>query len=444
MIPSLQDERDWGITQDPWGLATNEIAQAEETGRDVRSLRERLAPLQPSDEIELRRLYEEALALPPPDAWRYDEPSALEAIVAALPEPGQSRPIAPEALRDRLSGAWHGRIAGNMVGRPIEGTDTSRAELARYLHSQGAYPLRDFLPVAEPVPERIFGIWGVADATLGRVHGSSRDDDIDFTVLGLHLLETYGADYTTQDVGVEWRRRLPILQTYTAERAVYANLVRGVPLETAAEVENPFREWIGALIRADIFAYAAAGDPRRAALLAYADAALSHRGNGIYGALWAAALIASAFTANSPEMCVVESLRHVPPRSRLAAEVMTMLDDYRAGLEWEVCLERLEARHPDMHETHVLNNAGALTAAVLHGDGDFAATIGLAVQAKLDTDSIGATAGSWAGAFGGYDAMPKRLVDPLEDLARTAVFGVGDVRISELVERTLALHDCFD
>jgi ADP-ribosylglycohydrolase len=95
-----------------------------------------------------------------------------------------------------------------------------------------------------------------------------------------------------------------------------------------------------------------------------------------------------------------------------------------------------------MHETHVLNNAGALAAAVLHGDGDFAATVGLAVQAKLDTDSIGATAGSWAGAFLGYDALPKRLVDPLEDLARTAVFGVGDVRISELVERTLILHAC--
>jgi ADP-ribosylglycohydrolase len=296
--------------------------------------------------------------------------------------------------------------------------------------------------VAEPVPEGMFGVWGVEDATLGRVHGSSRDDDIDFTVLGLHLLETYGAGYTTKDVGVEWRRRLPILQTYTAERAVYANLVRGIPLETAADAENPFREWIGALIRADIFAYAAAGDPRRAALLAYPDAVLSHRCNGIYGALWAAALIASAFTATSPEMSVVESLRHVPTRSRLAAEVMTSLEDYRAGLEWEVCLERLEARHPTMHETHVLNNAGALAAAVLHGDGDFAATVGLAVQAKLDTDSIGATAGSWAGAFLGYDALPKRLVDPLEDLARTAVFGVGDVRISELVERTLILHAC--
>jgi ADP-ribosylglycohydrolase len=49
---------------------------------------------------------------------------------------------------------------------------------------------------------------------------------------------------------------------------------------------------------------------------------------------------------------------------------------------------------------------GALTAAILWGDGDFSATVGYAAQAGLDADSIGATAGSWAGAFLGEQAIP--------------------------------------
>ena len=75
--------------------------------------------------------------------------------------------------------------------------------------------------------------------------------------------------------------RLPVYQTYTAERATYQNLVREVPLEAVGEFHNPYREYIGALIRADIFGYVFPGSPRRAALLSYRDAALSHRANGI-------------------------------------------------------------------------------------------------------------------------------------------------------------------
>ena len=77
-----------------------------------------------------------------------------------------------------------------------------------------------------------------------------------------------------------------------------------------------------------------------------------------------------------------------------------------------------------------------MTAAIAYGGGDFSATIGLAVLAALDTDSIGATAGSWAGAFNGYDAIPAHWIEPLEGRTRSAVFGFGEVQIDELVRRT--------
>jgi len=57
-----------------------------------------------------------------------------------------------------------------------------------------------------------------------------RDDDVDYTVLGLHLLQTYGPGYTSIDVAREWLFRFPVYQLYTAERAVYQNLIRKVAL----------------------------------------------------------------------------------------------------------------------------------------------------------------------------------------------------------------------
>jgi ADP-ribosylglycohydrolase len=226
---------------------------------------------------------------------------------------------------------------------------------------------------------------------------------------------------------------------FTAERATYQNLVREIDLDQVGEFHNPFREWIGALIRADIFGFVSPGQPRRAALQAFQDAHLSHRANGIYGEMWAAALIATAFTAASPEASVTTSLRHIPPTSRLAEEIRTVLADWRGGASWDDALDAIAARHPSMSWVHTINNAGALTAAILWGEGSFVRTVALAVQAGLDTDSIGASAGAWAGAFVGEAGVPTDLTGPLNDHYRSGVFGFGDSSISELAERTLRL-----
>jgi ADP-ribosylglycohydrolase len=157
--------------------------------------------------------------------------------------------------------------------------------------------------------------------------------------------------------------------------------------------------------------------------------------------MWAAALIASAFTASTPLESVEVSLGHIPARSRLAVEVRAVCEGFRAGLSWDRAMDDLDARWPGMSWVHTINNAGALVAALLWGRGEFVLTVALAVQAGLDTDSIGATAGSWAGAFLGYEALPADLLEPLHDLSRSAVFGYGEASISSYVDRTLKLID---
>ncbi|PWJ27458.1 ADP-ribosylglycohydrolase [Branchiibius hedensis] len=449
-------DRRFGISQEPYSRTVHELTQAAETGHDVTGLQARVAQFRAdgSDDAVIEEIYR-TIPLTPPQDWPFFEGSELEAILAQLP--AQSPVVVPDGFADRLRGGWYGQIVGNLLGKPVE-FGWSRDDLKAYLVAQDAYPLLDYVPISDLELHRLSAggrhedIWrpdlhgfvpGAMDyaaVSRGRIHGGVRDDDIDWSILNLALLEECGPGFTPYDLARTWLTRLPVYQTYTAERAAYNNLVREVPLEHAGAFHNPYREWIGALIRADVFGYVNAGNPRAAALLAHRDAYLSHRANGIYGEMWAAALISSAFTAATPIASLEESLRHIPPTSRLAEEIRTVLADYAAGRSWDQAMDALDARYAGMSWIHTLNNAGALTAAIAYGGGDFSATIGLAVLAALDTDSIGATAGSWAGAFCGYDAIPEHWIEPLKGRTRSAVFGFGEVQIEDLVGRTSALR----
>lgn len=343
-------------------------------------------------------------------------------------------------LADRVLGGWLGRIAGNMLGKPVEqGEVWTRDRIDRYLRRTAALPLTDYLPEppADDDGPALRPEW--RDCVRGRVHGSCRDDDIDYTILGLHLLETHGFAFSTEQVGDLWLLRLPYLQTFTAERAAYRNLANGLKPPLTATYDNPYQEWIGALIRADIHGWTSPGAPHRAAGLARRDAVLSHTGNGVYGAQWAAALIAAAFTAPTVRAAVDTALAVIPPGSRLARTVRRVVSLHEAHMSWEDALATLTDETAGLHWIHVVPNAAVLTAGLLYGDGDFTRTLALTVRGGLDTDSNGATAGSVAGVLTGADAIPAQWKDPLEDTVRSAVFGFDGVRISELADRTLRL-----
>ncbi|MFF9602236.1 ADP-ribosylglycohydrolase family protein [Streptomyces sp. NPDC014684] len=343
-------------------------------------------------------------------------------------------------LADRVHGGWLGRIAGNMLGKPVEqGEVWTRERIDRYLREADALPLTDYLPEpADPAdaaalrPE-----W--RQCVRGRVRGSCRDDDVDYAVLGLHLLETHGFGFSTEQVGDLWLLRLPYLQTFTAERAAYRNLANGLKPPLTATYDNPYQEWIGALIRADVHGWTCPGDPRRAASLARRDAVLSHTGNGVYGAMWAAALIASAFTAREVREALQSALAVIPASSRLARTVRRVMSLHEARLSWEETLDTVSGETAGLGWIHTVPNAAVLTAGLLYGGGDFTRTVALTVRGGLDTDSNGATAGSVAGVMTGAAAIPARWTEPLRDTVRSAVFGFDGVRISALAERTVRL-----
>ncbi|MGY4098328.1 ADP-ribosylglycohydrolase family protein [Nocardia sp. R16R-3T] len=422
---------------DPRTLLFYEWRQRLESGYPVAEFESEVRALAAADRVEPAEcwaVFDRLESVERDPGWGYDEsgtvaPPSVMRSVAPMPE-----------LFERIHGGWLGRCVGCTLGKPLEnGFVWTPARIRAYLERARAYPLTDYVPaLLPPSPEYPLNpSWPVS--AKGRIDGAPRDDDVDYTVLGLHLLETCGANFTLSDVANAWLTYLPFLQTYTAERVAYRNLIAGRKPPQVARYRNPYREWIGAMIRADIYGYVNPGNPAGAAELAARDAGLSHIGNGIYAAMWAAALVAAAFTAVGISDALSIAQQCIPGRSRLRVAVAEVIADHDAGMSWEQAIEAIHRRHDHYNWVHAIPNACLVTAGLLWGAGDFTRTIALTVQGGCDTDSNGATAGSVAGIRAGDRGIPTHWTDPLHDRLHSAVFGQDGSSISGLARRTRRL-----
>ncbi|TDD11715.1 ADP-ribosylglycohydrolase family protein [Nonomuraea deserti] len=368
--------------------------------------------------------------------WDFEEPEDDRVLLehaATVPPVEADRGLLP----DRIRGAWLGRAVGNTLGKPVEGL--TRVEIATYLRAAGQWPQTGYLPLLDPLPEGVGALHPSAPvATAGHFVDVPRDDDIDWTILALHVLETHGAGFTTEQVAATWLDRVPFTQTYTAERAAYRNLVGGLRPPATATTGNPYREWIGALIRGDAFGYVSPGDPAGAARLALVDARLSHTANGKYGEMWAAALVAAALAADSVEQALRHALSVVPPRSRLRSALAHVLSLHERGAGRVEALDWVDEALGDYPWVHTVNNAALISIGLLWG-GHFMDAVGITISGGRDTDSNAATVGSVHGALHGPEGVPPELVGTTHVHVRSAVRDFDRITIAELAARTTRL-----
>ena len=154
----------------------------------------------------------------------------------------------PDDFRERLEGSWLGRCAGCTLGSIVEGWTVERMEeWAAYLGDE--YPLVDYWSAAEQPHMKKYQTSLREDFTPAKMDGVPTDDDLNYTLLGLMIMEEYGLDFTTDQLGEAWIKYLPF--AFTAEGIALDNLRKGVPPMQAAEVDNCFLNWIGADIRSD-------------------------------------------------------------------------------------------------------------------------------------------------------------------------------------------------
>ncbi len=337
-----------------------------------------------------------------------------------------------KASTDRIADAWLGRAAGNLLGKPVE--KIPREGIREILQSSGQWPLTRYV-TAVGVPDEVLKRWPwnrtSAPTSLREViDGMPEDDDLNFALLALRMLEQYGDALTTEDVAQTWLRDLPAGRVFTAERVAYRNLLNGVEPTRAAVVGNPFREWIGAQIRTDVYGWTHPGDRTAAARLALVDARLSHTGAGVDGALWVAAMSAAAMVLDSPIEVALAGLEVIPVDGAISRAVRFGLA--LADHPLDDALDALHQEYGGLHWVHAVNNS-ALTGYALTAP-DFTAAVGRSVMAGWDTDSVGATVGAVVGAVRG---VPGEWSVPLKNRLATSLPGMDRIAFDELADRTV-------
>jgi ADP-ribosylglycohydrolase len=342
-----------------------------------------------------------------------------------------------DGLEARIRRAWLGRISGCQLGKPVEilSMRDGHGALATYLAGVGALPLRDYIPYAPH--RRVIEAW-----CRDKLTRSEPDDDINYSLLALVMLEEHGLELTTEQVARTWLRLLPAGKTYTAERAAYRILLErgketfadgGPPgFDLALCADNPYNDWIGAQIRADVYGWVCPDRPELAADLARRDAELSHRGAGVHGAMFVAAL-GAALARNGPDRALEIALATLPPSSP-ATEAARLGRELAGDDAGGACIRE---RYAGMTPVHTLNNLAIVVWALYSHLDDFGAAIGDAVAAGLDTDCNGATVGALWGVQG--DAIPERWTAPWRGRVAFGLAGIDELDVETLIARTVAV-----
>jgi ADP-ribosylglycohydrolase len=374
----------------------------------------------------------------------FDEPNGYDEIIKNAADLPELIRIDDERYAEKIRGAWHGRCAGVVLGKPLE-TDVSRQDIINYLQSVSAYPLVDWVPAYS---EKLDIRTSCHNSTKGNISYVEDDDDTRYTILALNLVEKKGLNFTHRDVCQNILDNVPYSLLWSATKQAifhYINMTDDRPYEEQikefATKTNPMREGINGTIRADFWGYIAPGDPRRAARIAHREASVNMVKNGLYGSMFTAACISAALTKNpSVDTILLGGLSVIPKKSRLANVVEEVRGWYGKDIDWTVTCDRIYEKYGHLPSAGGLNNLAICVLALLHGNLDYTKTITTAVMCGMDTDCNGGTTGSIVGAAIGFDRIDPKWVAPFHDSIRTTAACYTFGSISELVQRTVLAY----
>lgn len=443
-------------------LVKEEIKQKEEEGCNVTEYIEKFQNIG-EDEDKILAFYKKLNSLEISKDFGFYEPTELEDI--RKNRNGGPRhlniEVSKKSLKDKFYGAWLGRCIGCTLGKPIESPDFMHGSNGRpgyknvelWFKGAKSWPISNYVPTYSSAKED-YGI-NINNKShkslLENIKFMESDDDIRYTVIGLQLLEERGLDWDSWDLGKFWHSHLPYRQLCTAETQAYLNFATITnhyefkPENWKSKIGwvrnylNPYREWIGAQIRVDAYAYAAAGNPELAAELAHRDASFSHVKNGVYGAMFFSAVIAAAFALNDLEELVEIGLSEIPNSSRFYKDISKAVEIGKSAENQLDLVEKVYENFKHYDAVHTNNNAALCVASIIFAKGDFEKSLTTAVLG-WDTDCNGATVGSIMGAILGAKNIPKKWSDPLNDTLYSEIPGFHPIAISECANRSYNIY----
>ena len=362
------------------------------------------------------------------------EPNCLKGI-QALRKPAERKlwtSYDDAKYRDRLAGALIGRMAGCTLGAPVEFWSIEAMEnWAKWIGDE--FPNKHFWSLTKSPNDLRYGMSPCHAYSLAGLDGVPVDDDVTYTLLGLLIAEDHGINFDTEGVGKAWVKYLPY--ACTAEEVALNNLKKGVAADIAGEQDNPFVQWIGADIRSDPFGYMAPGLPEKAAEMAYYDAYISHRRNGIYGEMFFSAAIAAAFAKNNTKDALEAAMNEIPADCALYRDLVWAFETAPSITGYRHAREVVDKKFDGMSGVHTNNNAALCVFGLQLGGDCYDTVIGQTVAMGLDNDCTGATVGSLFGAAYGIDAIPKKWYEKFNNKILTYMIDQPEFKIDDVINR---------
>jgi ADP-ribosylglycohydrolase len=448
------------LENDTFGLYTACVyydwQQARDEGRDVAHLKEVCREIQKRFYSDNRQdtlndlevacaLEREMRNAPVTEKFEYVEPSDYKKILKERSKKGRAIfSVSEEAVKKRILGGWTGRVVGCLLGKPLEFWKCK--DLIGMLKETENYPVNRYVSTKDFTPDIIkkynikTGTPLIKQPWIDELKGyAPADDDTNYTVLNLKLMEVFGYDFDPGDVLYAWINWVPAGICCTAERIAYKNVLKGLSAPATATFQNPYREWVGAQIRAEVFGWVNPGSTEAAAEAAFRDACVSHTRNGIYGEMFTAARIAAAMHVNDVREIIEAGLGEIPENSRLAMAVRSVIAEYDSGMTLEQSMEKLHSQHNEnniFEWCHIIPNEKVVILSLLHSGGDFTRAIGNCVQFAFDTDSNAAVVGAVMGTLLGLEGIEEKWTTPIGGIMGSTVLDEHMNRIEDLAERT--------
>lgn len=373
--------------------------------------------------------------------YPYIEPNDFDEIMRAADKAPELIPLSDEEYIDRLSGAFYGRCAAVILGKPLE-MGMTKKDIKEYLESVNEYPLNDFVSAySEKLDKRLRE--DCIYSTKGNVKFAQSDDDINYTLLDLVLAETHPNGFKKADVGQNWLNNISYHWCWCASRQAYYNMVNldesyniDKQIEEIPYKLNPWRECIDGQIRTDLWGYIHPADLYNACRDAHTDCSFSLTKNGIYGGMFVAGALSAALSKDtSIEKIISSGLASIPKKSRLHEAITSVCTWWNESKDWEIVCDKIYEKYGHLPFAATLNNMAMVALGIVAGELDYTKSICIATMCGIDTDCNAGTVGSIIGAAVGLEKIPPRWYEPLNDTIKSTVAAIGEIKISEVIKR---------
>jgi len=313
--------------------------------------------------------------------------------------------------RDKVYACWLGKNIGGTLGTPWE--------CRKFVNDLTFY---DPVP-KEPLP----------------------NDDLDFQLVWLKMLEEKGTAFGLPDFASYWRKYLSAYP-WNEYGLCMRNLERGLAPPVSGWFENYYVDEMGSPIRSEIWACIAPADPARAAALAWMDSAMDHAGGeGTWGEMFWAAVESAAFVVGDALTLIRIGLAMIPPASNISRVIREAVWCARHGVRWAEARDRIVNIYGNAQPCNAIQNHGFTILGWLYGS-DFGDKLCKAVNCAYDTDCTGATLGSVLGIIGASAGIPKKWSAPVGKTIVlhkfTGKFNAPKT-VEELTRRTVAVAEQF-